>query len=239
MKKLLPLLLFFFSVLCLFSQREYKTDSLENLLKDQHLSDSSRMNTSYLLALKYLNSDNEKTFYYTEQTILYADKISNRHFKGEALSLQGVVYKNKGDFTTAIEKHLKSLKIREEENDTLGRAIAYNDIGILYKEMKNFPKALECYQKSNRLLMQIGNKRGVAFTLGNIGTIFSAMNNLDSALFYYNKSLQLAQELNNRDALTNAYSNIGETYGKRGESAKALEYFKKSLVIDTENNDVY
>jgi serine phosphatase RsbU (regulator of sigma subunit) len=212
---------------------------MEAVLKNDPLPDSIKMQTSYMLALNYLNNNNEKTIFYTDQTIAFANKIHNIHFKGEALSLQGVVYKNKGDFKTAIEKHLLSLKIREQENDTTGRAIAYNDIGILYKTLKNFPKALECYRQSNRLLLQTGNKIGISFTYGNIGTIYSEMKNNDSALYYYNKAIAIAEEIHNRNALTTAYSNIGELYGKKGDAAKALEYFKKSLEIDIENDDAY
>ena len=240
MKKLLLYLNFILLSTLNFSQNNnHKIDSLETFLKNDQLSDSLRILTTYKLALSYLNSNNEKTIIYTNQTIVLADKMHKIFYKGLALSLQGVVFKNKGDYKTAIEKHLLSLKIREEENDTTGRAIAYNDIGILYKQMKNLPKALDCYRKSNHLLQQVGNKAGVAFTLGNIGTIYNEMHNYDSALYYYNKGLKIAEEINNRNALTTAYSNIGEIYGKKGNAQKALEYFKKSLVIDTENNDSY
>lgn len=239
MNKLFLFLILFLAGSAFAQENQRKIDSLETVLKNEQLPDSTRMFVSYKLALKYLNSDNEKTMLYTDRVITLAEKIKNIHYKGEALSLQGVVYKNKGDYKTAIGKHLLSLKIREEENDTTGRAIAYNDIGILYKEMKNLPKALECYRQSNRLLMQTGNKTGVSFTLGNIGTIHSQMKNYDSALFYYNKAMQIAEEIHNPDALTTAYTNVGEVYGKKGDAKKALDYFKKSLVIDTGNNDAY
>lgn len=240
MKKILLLLVVSSFCSGLISQNEkHLIDSLETVFKNSVVPDSIKMKTAYELALKYLDSDNEKTILYTEKTIFLADKVKNNKFKGEALSLQGVVYKNKGEYKTAIEKHLQALQIKEEQNDTTGRAIAYNDIGILYKQMKNLPKALECYRQSNKLLRLVGRMNGVSLTYGNIGTIYSELNNYDSALFYYNKALQIAEEIQNKNALTTAYSNIGEIYGKKGNSAKALEYFKKSLVIDTENNDEY
>src|SRR5437868_5378258 len=112
MKKIILLFALLFFTFHLFSQNnEHKIDSLEAVLKNEYLPDSTRMKASYDLALKYLYNNDEKTLSLTDQTIALADKLHEKHFKGEALSLQGVVYKNKGEYKTAIDKHFLSLKI--------------------------------------------------------------------------------------------------------------------------------
>lgn len=239
-KKIQFIILFLFLHISFYAQSDQHTiDSLENILKTPNIADSIRLKANYLLADQYLFNNNEKTLLYTDEVIQLAQHIKNKKYEGKALSLQGVVYKNKGDYKTAIEKHLLALKIQEEQKDLFGQAIAYNDIGILYKVMKNYPKALECYRKSNSLLIRTGKQMGISLTFGNIGTIFSDLNNYDSALFYYNKALSIAEKIQDPNALTTAYSNIGEIYGKKGNAEKALEYFKKSLAIDIESNDDY
>lgn len=239
MKKLLVCSLFLTSFFGSSQATQRQIDSLVRLLSRKDLPDSSRVKITYDLAHGYLRSDPEKTMQYAGETILLADKVHNLHLKGEALSLQGVVFKNRGDYKTALGKQLESLKIREARKDTTGTAIAYNDIGILYKHLHNYQKAIECYRNSNRLLTAKGNKRGVSYTLGNIGTIHSELKNPDSALVYYNKALAIAIEINNSNAMTTQYSNIGEVYGMKKQPEKALEYFYKSLEIDKANNDDY
>jgi serine phosphatase RsbU (regulator of sigma subunit) len=239
-KQILFILVFIILKISVIAQGDkHKIDSLENFLKTENIPDSTKLKVSYELAHQYLFSNNEKTLLYTDQAILLARKTKNKKYEGEAFSLQGVVYKNKGEYATAIEKHLLSLKIKEEKNDKRGKAIAFNDIGILYKVMKNYPKALECYRKSNALLVEEGNQMGISLTFGNIGTVYSDRQNYDSALFYYNKALAIAEKIQDKNALVTAYSNVGEILGKKGNAEKALEYFKKSLVIDIENNDAY
>jgi serine phosphatase RsbU (regulator of sigma subunit)/Tfp pilus assembly protein PilF len=240
MKKLVILLLF---VQCwkqiLGQASQQKIDSLLSLLNDKNIHDTTRLKLTYDIAHGYLRSDPDKTMQYATDAVELAEKVHNLHLKGEALSLQGVVLKNHGDYKGALEKQIRSLKIRESRSDTTGMAIAYNDIGILYKQLRNFEKAIECYRNSNALLRAKGNKRGVSFTYGNIGTIHSELKNLDSALYYYNKALDIALEINNSNAITTQYSNIGEIYGMKKQPAKALEYFNRSLEIDKANNDEY
>jgi two-component system, NtrC family, sensor kinase len=174
-KQILFILVFIILKISVIAQGDkHKIDSLENFLKTENIPDSTKLKVSYELAHQYLFSNNEKTLLYTDQAILLARKTKNKKYEGEAFSLQGVVYKNKGEYATAIEKHLLSLKIKEEKNDKRGKAIAFNDIGILYKVMKNYPKALECYRKSNALLVEEGNQMGISLTFGNIGTVYSA-----------------------------------------------------------------
>lgn len=216
-----------------------KIDSLEQVLLQVNLPDSARLSATYDLAYAYLYISAEKSFGYSEKAFALAKKLGNGKLMGESLSLQGVYFKNKGDYPAAIEKHLAALELKEKIKDTLGSAIAYNDIGILYKQMNSLPKALVCYRKSNRLLVELNMLKGVSLTYGNIGTIFSGMNQLDSARFYYQKALTIAEQIGNKNALTTACSNIGEVYGKLHQPEKALDYFQKSLQIDIENQDNY
>jgi two-component system NarL family sensor kinase len=217
-----------------------RADSLENYLKKTpDLHDTIKLRIYYDLAYQFLYTNDKKTLEYSDKTIELADKLKKSHFKGEALSLQGVVYKNKGEYPTAIKKHLEGRKYKEENKDTMGLAICHNDLGILYKSMKNFPEALKNYRLAYKYSVLAKKQKGVCMTLNNIGTIHSALNNDDSALIYYNKALVTAEEIKYRNGLATTYANLGEAYGKRGEPAKALGYFQKTLQIDIENNDQY
>ncbi|HEX8515598.1 MAG TPA: sensor histidine kinase [Bacteroidia bacterium] len=216
-----------------------KADSLENCLKTQNLHDSVKLKVYYGLAYEYLYSNDAKTLEYADKTIELADKLKKSHFKGEALSLQGVVYKNKGEYPAAIKKHLEGRKYKEENKDTVGLAICHNDLGILYKSMKNFPEALINYRFAYKYSVMGKMHKGICMTLNNIGTIHSALDQDDSALFYYNQALTAAEKISYKSGLATTYSNLGEAYGKRGEPEKALGYFEKALQIDIEKNDQY
>ena len=70
MKKLFLFFTFPLFYTGVFSQNnDHKIDSLETFLKNDQLTDSLRLKGSYELAKSYLNSNNEKTIFYTNQTI--------------------------------------------------------------------------------------------------------------------------------------------------------------------------
>jgi signal transduction histidine kinase len=217
----------------------HRADSLENCLKTQKLHDTVKLKTYYDLAYQYLYTNDAKTLEYTDKVIELADKLKKSHFKGEALSLQGVVYKNKGEYPIAIKKHLEGRKYKEENKDTVGLAICHNDLGILYKSVKNFPEALINYRYAYKYSVMGKMNKGICMTLNNIGTIHSALDNDDSALYYYNLALGTAEKMNYESGLATTYANLGEAYGKRGDSEKALVYFQKALLIDIKKNDQY
>jgi len=236
---LFSLLFYFLFVAVSLAQSNRDIDSLEKILKTPGLSDEKKTIVYYGLSKNYLNTDDKKTYAYADSAILFAEKTHNNKIKSEALSLQGVVYKNKGEFQKAIDKHLLALKIKEARQDSMGVAICYNDIGVLNKVMKNYSKALGYYRQSNLLCRQIHLGKGVAQTYNNIGTIFSALGNMDSALVYYKKALTIAEEIKSNTAISTACNNIGEYYGNLNNHEMALVYFKKCLSIDIEEENVY
>jgi len=169
--------------------------------------------------------------------IEHSTKQNNAKNLSRAYSLSGVIYKNKGEFSEALDFHHKSLKI----NDSIGlkNALAtnYNDIGIIYKTMGEYHKALESYLLANSLATELNLKRGIVMTLNNIGTIYEALNNPNEAIAYYNRSYRKAIEFGIRDAEAIALNNLGEVYANKGDGKTARRYFKETLAIDSETGD--
>lgn len=221
------------------SQKDRKTDSLETLLKTGKLTVEEKSKVFYQLAKRYLYINEDLTYKLSDSAISFGQKVNNMGVVAEAYSLQGVVYKNKGEFQKAIDKHILALKIKESRQDSMGMAICYNDIGIIYKITKNYVKALSYYRKSNTLCRLINLGKGVAQTYNNIGTIHSETGNRDSSLVYYKKALEKAEEINDKAAISTACSNIGEYYGDSGKPEQALPYLERSLEIDKANQDLY
>jgi len=230
---------FFFGIAGGFAQDNKIADSLEQVLKSGKPTEADRALLFLKTAKAFLHSDDKKTFAYADTAISLATKNKDTKVQADALSLQGVVYKNRGEFKKAIEKDLLSLSIKEANQDTMGVAICYNDIGVLYKVMKNYTKALDYYKRANVLCRKIDLGKGIAQTYNNIGTIFSELGNKDSAIVYYKKALAKAEEIKNNAAISTACNNIGEYYGNQNMNEMALVYFKKCLAIDLKEGNVY
>ncbi len=229
----------FLSILQLRAQDKRSADSLENILRKGGISDEKKATLLNKIAKACLHADDNKAFTYADSAIIFATKINNNKIKSECYSLQGMVYKDKGEFQNAIDKYLKALALKEEDADSMGISSCYNSIGILYKVMENYDKALTYYKKSNILCRKINFGKGIAQTYSNIGTVFAALHMPDSSLVYYKKALTIAEEIHNNAAISTACNNIGQYYGDKNMLKEAMGYLKRCLEIDTVEGNVY
>ncbi|MBC7865681.1 MAG: tetratricopeptide repeat protein [Bacteroidia bacterium] len=235
-------LIFFFYLIGLGLTAQ-STDSLRKLIGKPGLPDTLQVKVYFSQANDLLYSDLDSAYIITLIGKKLAEKINYQKFIGEFTSLEGVYYKNKGEFPKALEKYIAALKIKEKINNRRGMTIGNNDLGILYKTIKNYSLALSHYRVALSLSREMKMKLGEALILNNIGTIYqetkdSAKANLDSALYYYELSRKKAEEINDANAISTAYCNMAQVYGSREQYAKAVYYFTHSLAIDSAENNI-
>lgn len=231
-------------------------DSLLQVLKTAK-EDTTKLNTLNLLSINYLNiSNNEQATQYSQQAIQQGEKLillkngSKEDFvikKGIAFAynLIGRVNLNQGNYGTALDYFLKSLKIKKEIDDKKGIANSYNNIGIIYYNQGNYEKALTGYLESLKIREEIGDKLGIAMSYNNIGTVYIERGNYEKALDNFSKYLKASLEIGDKLGICNSYNNIGLVYYYQGglipdkkTSAErytmALNNYLKSLKISEE-----
>ncbi|MAZ36276.1 MAG: hypothetical protein CL842_02365 [Crocinitomicaceae bacterium] len=150
----------------------------------------------------------------------------------------GKLFKNLGQFDSAVSNMLTGIQIAEKVADFKNMAMGYNSLGLIYKTNSDFEKALKYYRLSNIECTKLNYPNGMAMTLNNIGTILDAMNNTDSALVYYNNAAKIAEANDLIGAKAVSYNNIGEIYSKAGNDAEALPYYYKTLTCDSITNNM-
>ncbi|CAM4951947.1 unnamed protein product [Rotaria socialis] len=149
----------------------------------------------------------------------------------------GLLYKNMGEYSKALEYHSKSLKIYEISLPATHPYLArsYSCIGGVYDDMGEYSKALEYYEKSHKIyeISLPATHPHLATSNSCIGGVYSSMDEYSKALEYYEKSIKIKEIslLPTHPDLATSYNNIGEVYYNMGEYSKALEYHSKSLKI--------
>ncbi|MCW3076770.1 MAG: protein serine/threonine phosphatase [Bacteroidetes bacterium] len=164
-------------------------------------------------------------------------KIFYLRYLSSAYNNKGVLARNLGDGSKALEFFNKSLKIQKKIDDKKGAANSMNNIGSIYYNLGDIPKGLDYYHKSLKMREDIQDKEGIAITLNNIGLIYKQLGDIQKALEYYNRSLRIQESIGDKYGLSNSLNNIGFIYQGKGEVFKALNYYKKSLKIQEEIND--
>ncbi len=170
MNSLLCLLLFVLLFNSGKSQTEIDTMSFTSVLA-QAKSDSARQWIILDYIEDHYRNEPDYCLSLTDTLLMLGKKNPQDNHISKALSFAGAIFKNKGEYSTALDFHFQSEQINLLKNDKKALATNYNDIGIIYKTLKEYDKALEYYLKSNSLTVEMGMKRGIVMTLNNIGTI--------------------------------------------------------------------
>ena len=206
-------------------------DSLEQALETV-VDDTVQVDIYYDLLRANEYSNPQKALYYSKQ-ILNHPLNQEPYYKARNYINVGKLFKNVGQFDSAVANMLTGIKIAEKENDFKNKAMGYNSLGIIYKANSDWKNALKFYRLSYIECNNNDFANGVAMTLNNLGTIHDALENRDSAIYYYEKAAGIAEENDLIGAKAVSYNNLGEILAKDGKNNEALEYFYKTLACDS------
>ncbi len=233
MRKLSLVVLFGLLWLSIYAQPS-KIDSLKKVLTLSK-NDTNTVNTLNKIALEYIYSHPDSTYYYGYQGMLMAKDI---HFvKGEAGSLimmgDGLI--KMSDFASALTVLLNGLKLAEQAKDEYNMEFAFYDLCILYDEEKDFNKSIEYNFKELDLDRQKNDEDAINDDYQNIGIAYTEMGKLDSALYFLDSSYRSYMKLNSLRDIHFAQINLAAVYIKMKMDKIALENFRLALPYITEN----
>lgn len=141
------------------------------------------------------------------------------------------VYKEQGDYDSALECYFKVLEFTREEKNNVN---TYFAIATIYQDMGEFDRAQELYNKVLSI-QQSGMNDAVlvAKTYNNMGTICLQMQKFKTAERLYKKSLDILRiELGEaHPSVATALSNIASVYMASDSYDEALSYNKEALLI--------
>ncbi|MBN4049707.1 tetratricopeptide repeat-containing sensor histidine kinase, partial [Bacteroidales bacterium AH-315-N07] len=217
-------------------QNQAEIDSLENLLQNSK-NDTNAVLLLHKLAWQLKTNNPPKALLYAEQQLRLSKKLNFERGKATAYNDIGIINDIQGNFSKALESHLKSLKINEKTGDKKGIAVSYNNIGIFHWNKGNYSYALKYFFKALKLEEEIGNKGNIARYYNNIGAIYDQSKNYTKAEDFYLKSLKMYIEAGNESGVAYSYGNIGLVHVNQKDYLLGLEYLFKSLEIQSEKMD--
>ena len=215
-------------------------DSLHQLLLQAKI-DSTRINLLIILSQAYLNQQNyqqnrDSSFWYAQQAMGLSQKINFLKGQFGARTQLAYLFKDAGNYSTALQLALTNLQLSEQYKDTL-RIIYINRLLCdIYSEMNDFVKELE-YARKNKPLVHSGffKKESDITNYSRIGYItlmagaFEKLNQLDSALYYYQLSYKISLSLKRNESLAVATVGLAATFYKTGFYNEAFSYYRMAI----------
>lgn len=147
-----------------------------------------------------------------------------------ALNNGGIVLKNKGDFSGALEKYLESVEIKKQLEDHSGVSNTMNNIGNIYMHQKEYELSLDFFDQSLAIRKRMHDTLGIAECYNNMASVFRLQGDLSEALTNFRLSDSLYQVL---EVVTEGsivtISNLGGCYFDLGAHGMAMRLYQRAL----------
>lgn len=213
-------------------------DSLHLVLKNTPQQTNKR-----LIVLNNLcnHITNKKYFLeYNDQAIALSKQLKKQRHLARAYKLRGTYHNHKGQPVQAIVLFNKSLKISQEQNDSLLMSSTLERLGITYRKQGRIVKSLQSYEAALKLLPKINTVSRTASIYLNLGVLYSSQKKYVQSIEYYHKSLNLYK--NPAFSKKHSYiavlnNNIGVAYYYTKDYAQAQIYYRKALKFYKSSNN--
>ena len=165
-------------------------------------------------------------------------KIEENEGIGKILYNFAWIYRDKGDYKTAMKIALEHLEIRERQQNKeqigWGRLI----IAWIHSSEKNFKSAQEEFKKSIEIFHGESNERGISFAQRFYAMCLKENNLFDEALENFKTSLIYFEKTDNFWQQAICLIEMGEIFEKQEDINLADSFYNRALVLVQKVNNV-
>jgi serine/threonine-protein kinase len=154
-----------------------------------------------------------------------------------ALSNEGAVLIQRGDFELARASYERALAIQEQAfgPGDVRLAFTLNGLGIASVSLGDLDRGAACHQRALGLRRDaLGpHHPHVAMSLNNLGIVVHGQGRFDEALAYFREALKIKEEILGPDhpELASSLGNLGGLLGVRGDHEEAKVLLERSIAI--------
>ncbi|MDF9798386.1 signal transduction histidine kinase [Catalinimonas alkaloidigena] len=218
-----------------FAQEHEQADSLWSLLTD--LQDTSQVHLRQKLARTYQHNYPDSAMAYGQEALRLSEELNYDKGKADALLHIGVLKRDKGNFTEALEDIFVALDIYQAISDSVQIGNAYNDISIVYGLSNDLATSRDYFHKALDVFRRTGDTQGESYALNNIGAIYEEEGRLEKAKEYYLASMAIKQKRKDLYGISRGYNALGNLSINQKHYEEALNYFFRADSLFIRRND--
>ena len=168
------------------------------------------------------------------QSLELAEEMEDPKAVANATNWLGIICKDQGEYSLAMEHHMRALRLSRELASPVDEASTLNSLGLVCHHMGDHSKALEYFGSALDIQRSQDSSWGLPDTLSNMGMAMKELGEYDEALRLYEEALDLRRKTGGRGRIANILNNIGNLYSKTGDCSRALVLHKQALAIRLE-----
>ena len=163
--------------------------------------------------------------FFSKKTDVFYDEIK------QSKNSLGALYKNIGEFKSALRALFDSVEISEEY--LIPNSIAYNNIANIYAVQEDYKKALSYFQLAIERENEVenSNRSQVVKYLTNIAVLHTKIGNFDEADQIYRKTLDYCEENNEFETLVQSLSGLSIVLLEKKEYENAEIFLNRAVSL--------
>ncbi len=183
---------------------------------EPHQNDTLDVYLDYYWGLLYHFKSNPDSaiHYYTQAKKKIEDSGEEFSIYENVLNNLGVIYDDQGLYTSAIDLYLSSLRIEEQEGDSLGIAESYTNLGVAHMNILDYSEAKEYFLKALLYFKRINHDRLIATNLNNLGALANMHGDYKLAIDYLLEAGNYQKKNQNIHGEVLLMENLSEGYFK-------------------------
>jgi len=174
--------------------RAQVVDSLEALLQNKQLADSTRIKLYGDISWELIGNNINKSLDFATRELTLSIKAQRKADEAQAESDLGNIYNRKAAYDTALVHYQKALALRKALGHEEKMAGIYANIATVYMRQSKFSQALELEFNSLKLFEKLGRTANQANLLGNIGNIYNELGQYASAMEFFRKGFAISEK---------------------------------------------
>lgn len=149
----------------------------------------------------------------------------------DAQNLIGSIKNDLGEYTYALESHIKALEKAETIKDYYRLSATFNYIGTVYLAQGIPKQAISYFEQSLKVAEDNHTNNQILNNLYRLGIIYESLDSLQIAYKYYKRSLLIEEELKNKEGIFYSLLGIGSVSVKRENYYQAFIIYNRALKI--------
>lgn len=159
------------------------------------------------------------------------------YLKPELLNYVGLVNRNIGDYSNAINYYYEALELAEKQNNILQIAYSNNNLGGIFTLKGDYLNAIKHLEKATENFELIENYSGLGYACVNLGNLYRHNNDIKEAINYFEKAIVYKEMVSDSIGIGIVMNLQAITYYDVEEYQKAYSLFKKVTPIYQHNKD--
>ena len=151
----------------------------------------------------------------------------------KALCVLGEIYRQNGDYPSALDAFLKAGKLAEECGDSYELCWVYQKRGDIFFDQKMYDESVDSYQEYYHIASLNRDTLRMALAAFRMGEIYTYQSDVDSTIYYYSQALDFGGHTRHPENIVPYSRNaLCDIYIQIEEYDKALELLSRDSTDD-------